>query len=38
MPFAVIGSNSVLETGGKKVRGRVYPWGIVEGAGLMVCM
>jgi septin 7 len=30
LPFAVIGSNTVLETGGKKVRGRVYPWGIVE--------
>lgn len=30
VPFAVIGSNSVVEIGGKKVRGRLYPWGIVE--------
>lgn len=31
MPFAVIGSNAVVECQGKKVRGRAYPWGIVEG-------
>ena len=31
MPFAVVGSNTVVEVGGKKVRGRLYPWGIVEG-------
>ncbi|XP_063439365.1 septin-7-like isoform X7 [Mytilus trossulus] len=30
VPFAVIGSNRVIESGGKKVRGRQYPWGIVE--------
>ncbi|XP_004349897.2 CDC10 protein [Capsaspora owczarzaki ATCC 30864] len=30
VPFAVVGSNTVLEIGGKKVRGRMYPWGIVE--------
>uniref|UniRef100_A0A8C8G5M6 Septin n=1 Tax=Oncorhynchus tshawytscha TaxID=74940 RepID=A0A8C8G5M6_ONCTS len=30
-PFAVIGSNMVVETRGQKVRGRLYPWGIVEG-------
>ncbi|XP_064619278.1 septin-5-like isoform X2 [Lineus longissimus] len=30
IPFAVIGSNSVVEVNGKRVRGRVYPWGIVE--------
>ncbi|CAH1800598.1 unnamed protein product [Owenia fusiformis] len=30
IPFAVIGSNTVLEVNGKKVRGRMYPWGIVE--------
>lgn len=31
VPFAVIGSNAVVECQGKKVRGRAYPWGIVEG-------
>lgn len=30
VPFAVIGSNAVVECQGKKVRGRAYPWGIVE--------
>ncbi|XP_071449404.1 septin-2 [Hetaerina americana] len=30
IPFAVIGSNIVMEVAGKKVRGRQYPWGIVE--------
>lgn len=30
VPFAVIGSNTVVEAGGKKIRGRMYPWGIVE--------
>lgn len=30
IPFAVVGSNTVLEVGGKKVRGRQYPWGVVE--------
>ncbi|CAL1529119.1 unnamed protein product [Lymnaea stagnalis] len=30
VPFAVVGSNRVIEVGGKKVRGRQYPWGIVE--------
>ncbi|CAB1322106.1 unnamed protein product, partial [Coregonus sp. 'balchen'] len=29
-PFAVIGSNTVVEARGQKVRGRLYPWGIVE--------
>ena len=32
MPFAVIGSETVHEVNGKKIRGRRYPWGIVEGA------
>lgn len=32
IPFAVIGSNTVVEAKGKRVRGRLYPWGIVEGA------
>lgn len=30
-PFAVIGSNTVVEAKGQRVRGRLYPWGIVEG-------
>ncbi|XP_036006195.1 septin 4b isoform X2 [Fundulus heteroclitus] len=30
IPFAVIGSNTVVEAKGKRVRGRLYPWGIVE--------
>jgi septin 7 len=30
VPFAVIGSNCLIESGGKKVRGRKYPWGIVD--------
>ena len=31
VPFAVVGSNTVVDSGGRKVRGRVYPWGVVEG-------
>lgn len=31
VPFAVVGSNTVIEHDGKKVRGRKYPWGIAEG-------
>ncbi|ETE63270.1 Septin-5, partial [Ophiophagus hannah] len=31
-PFAVIGSNTVVEAKGQRVRGRLYPWGIVEDA------
>ena len=27
----MIGSNSITEVKGKKVRARVYPWGIIEG-------
>ncbi|KAL8591720.1 Septin-7 [Nucella lapillus] len=30
VPFAVVGSNRVMEMGGKRVRGRQYPWGLVE--------
>ncbi|GIX66575.1 hypothetical protein CEXT_261002 [Caerostris extrusa] len=30
IPFAVIGSTQVVEINGRKVRGRLYPWGIVE--------
>ena len=31
IPFAVVGSERMLEVGGKKVRARQYPWGVVEG-------
>lgn len=31
VPFAVVGSNTILEVAGKKVRGRQYPWGVVDG-------
>lgn len=30
VPYAVIGSNTTIDIRGKKVRGRKYPWGIVE--------
>ncbi|KAI8812142.1 CDC10 protein [Cladochytrium replicatum] len=30
MPFAVMGSDTFADVGGKKVRARVYRWGIVE--------
>lgn len=30
VPFAIIGSNTVIEVAGTKVRGRQYPWGVVE--------
>lgn len=30
IPFAVVGSNTVYEVGGKRVRGRIYPWGVVD--------
>lgn len=30
IPFAVVGSNTLLEVNGKRVRGRLYPWGVVE--------
>lgn len=31
VPFAVVGSNTVLDVDGKKYRGRKYPWGTVIG-------
>ena len=32
MPFAVVGSTSEIDIGnGKKIRGRKYPWGVIEG-------
>jgi len=30
IPFAVIGANAMVEVAGKKIRGRQYPWGIVD--------
>ncbi|CAF1353984.1 unnamed protein product [Adineta steineri] len=30
IPFAIMGSNITLESNGRKVRGRAYPWGIVD--------
>ncbi|GFR72790.1 septin [Elysia marginata] len=30
VPFAVVGANTIIEVKGKKVRGRMYPWGVVE--------
>ncbi|KAF6207068.1 hypothetical protein GE061_018307 [Apolygus lucorum] len=30
LPFSVIGSNTVIEVGGSRTRGRQYPWGVVE--------
>ncbi|KAK2559785.1 Septin-7 [Acropora cervicornis] len=30
IPFAVVGSNTVLEVNGRRVRARVYPWGVAE--------
>ncbi|GLH03890.1 Septin-1 [Gryllus bimaculatus] len=30
VPFAVVGASTVLDVGGRAVRGRSYPWGVVE--------
>jgi len=30
VPFAVVGANAMVEIKGKKMRGRQYPWGVVE--------
>ncbi|KAL9112723.1 MAG: hypothetical protein Q9227_003026 [Pyrenula ochraceoflavens] len=30
MPFAIVGSEDVLDIGGRRVRARQYPWGVVE--------
>ena len=30
VPFAVVGSNTIIEADGKRVRGRKYPWGVVD--------
>lgn len=30
VPFAIIGSNVTIDNDGRRVRGRKYPWGVVE--------
>lgn len=30
MPFAIVGSEEILEIDGRKVRARQYPWGVIE--------
>ena len=30
MPFAIVGSEEVVDVGGRRVRARQYPWGVVE--------
>ena len=30
MPFAIVGSEDIIDVGGRQVRARQYPWGIVE--------
>lgn len=30
MPFAIVGSEDDIEIGGRRVRARQYPWGVVE--------
>ncbi|KOS21047.1 Septin -like protein spn3 [Escovopsis weberi] len=30
MPFAIVGSEDILDIGGRKCRARQYPWGVVE--------
>lgn len=37
LPFAVVGSNTILEVNGKKMRGRQYDWGLVEGVCDLTC-
>ncbi|XP_076322283.1 septin-7-like isoform X2 [Tachypleus tridentatus] len=37
VPFAVVGSNSIVEFNGKRVRGRRYPWGVAEVENLEHC-
>ena len=38
IPFAVVGSNTLIEVGGKKVRGRLYPWGVVQSKCLLLSL
>ncbi|KAI4871781.1 hypothetical protein NFI96_014710, partial [Prochilodus magdalenae] len=36
LPLAVVGSNTIIEVNGKRVRGRQYPWGVAEGVGVIL--
>jgi septin 7 len=38
LPFAIVGSNTVIEVDGKSVRGRQYPWGLVNGRGFFLVL
>merc|ERR1712045_633793 len=37
VPFAVVGSNMIMDVDGKKTRGRKYPWGVVDIENLAHC-
>ncbi|XP_070497712.1 septin-7 isoform X7 [Chironomus tepperi] len=37
VPFAVVGANTIIEIDGRKIRGRKYPYGIVEVENLEHC-
>ncbi|KAH8360205.1 hypothetical protein KR093_011401 [Drosophila rubida] len=37
VPFAVVGANTIVEIEGRKVRGRHYPWGVVDVENLAHC-
>ncbi|KAK9497347.1 hypothetical protein O3M35_004680 [Rhynocoris fuscipes] len=37
VPMAVVGSNTIVEIDGKKIRGRKYPWGVAEVENLEHC-
>ncbi|XP_066904218.1 septin-7 isoform X1 [Halyomorpha halys] len=37
IPMAVVGSNTIVEVDGKKLRGRKYPWGVAEVENLEHC-
>ena len=37
VPFAVVGSNMIIDVDGKKARGRKYPWGAVNIENLEHC-
>ena len=39
IPFAVVGSTKEIDLGnGRRVRGRKYPWGVIEGGFLRKCL
>ncbi|XP_063496436.1 septin-7-like isoform X2 [Symphalangus syndactylus] len=35
LPLAVVGSNTIIEVNGKRVRGRQYPWSVAEAPSAM---